>query len=197
MRRYEIERAVLAADLPGPSVAIMLTLCTRIWADQGIIPPAAQPSLNRLAADTGFDRSTIMRHLRLLELAGWVSRIRPPVHLARTLHVTTAYAMRVPGGYAQARGSAHRGLGALTGEARRAAAEALAAQDADARRAAAPELGDGAPGARGAAPHNSDTTEDRHAVAEPCDHGVPGGDQLNPKTGRSRCPMCRAEEDGW
>ena len=31
MRRYDIERAVLAASLPGPSVALMLTLCTRIY----------------------------------------------------------------------------------------------------------------------------------------------------------------------
>jgi DNA-binding MarR family transcriptional regulator len=196
MRRYDIERAVLAAPLPGPSVAIMLTLCTRIYADQGIIPPAEQPSINRLAADTGYDRSTIMRHLNDLEQDGWVIRIRPPVWLAQQLHATTAYAMKVPNGYAQASRAQQRALGALTGEARRLAHEALAARDAEARRAAASELGDGSAAASGAAAHSSDTADTRDAdpaARGRCGHGVEGGALPHPKTGKPRCPMCRIE----
>ena len=199
MRRYDIERAVLAAPLPGPSVAIMLTLCTRIYADQGLIPPAEQPSINRLAADTGYDRSTVMRHLNDLEHEGWVIRIRPPKWLAQQLHATTAYAMKVPNGYAQASRNGHRALGALTGEARRLAAEALAARDAEARRAAATELGAAAAAARGAAARSTDTADTRDpdpAAGERCTHGVEGGALLHPKTGKPRCPLCRQEE-GW
>jgi hypothetical protein len=194
MRRYDLERAVLAAELPGPSVALMLALCTRIYADLGIIPPANQPSLNRLAADVGYDRSTVMRHLTLLERAGWLTRIRPPVHLARTLHATTNYAMHVPRGYAQARGRLPRGLGALTGEARRMAEQALAAQAEEARCAALGELGDGGAAARGSTPHKPENPDSRQQQRPMCDHGVPGGDEINPKTNRARCPLCRAED---
>ncbi|MGH3123953.1 MAG: hypothetical protein ACRDND_23445 [Streptosporangiaceae bacterium] len=137
MKRYDIERAVLAADLPGPSVTIMLALCTRIWRDEGIIPPDRQPSLTELARDCSLSRSTVMRHLNdPLERAGWVIRIRPPMWLARTEHVTTAYAMQVPEGYAQARRRRRRGLGADPGESGRTAEQELAARDEQARRAA-------------------------------------------------------------
>lgn len=196
MRRYDIERAVLAASLPGPSVALMLTLCTRIYRDEGVIPPAEQPSLTRLAADTGYDRSTVIRHLAELEAAGWVIRIRPPKWLAQTVHATTAYAMRVPPGYAQARGTLPRALGARSGEARRLAAQALAAQADEARRAALGDLGDGSGEAGGAAPHSSDRAESRHpdpAAGARCPHGVESGDVPAPRTGKPRCPMCRIE----
>jgi DNA-binding transcriptional ArsR family regulator len=200
MRRYEIERAVLAAPLPGPSVTIMLSLCTRIFKDEGVIPPGQQPSLSRLAADTGYDRSTVMRHLAQLEREGWVIRIRPPAWLARQLHVTTSYAMQIPPeGYPQARGSGHQALGARSGEARRAATRALAAHEAEARRAALRELGDDAAGARGSPPHKPDTTDNRQAEGgelAACDHGTPGGAELNPKTGKPRCPICRRDA-GW
>lgn len=198
MRRYDIERAVLAASLPGPSVAIMLTLCTRIYRDEGIIPPAEQPSLTRLAADTGYDRSTIIRHLALLERAGWVIRVRPPKWLAQTVHATTAYAMRVPPGYAQARGSLPRALGARSGEARRTAAQALAAQHEEARRAALGELGDTGGAARGGPPHSTDTAETRHpdpAAGTRCPHGVENGDVPARRTGKPKCPLCRQEGD--
>jgi len=156
MRRFDIERAVLAAPLPGPSVAIMLTLCTLIWADEGIIPPGKQPSLSRLAIATGYDRSTVMRHLNQLEPAGWVTRIRPPKWLAQQMHVTTAYAMHIPDGYAQARGNGHLPLGALTGEARRLALEALEARDAEARSAALRDHAAGAAEAGSGARHSPD-----------------------------------------
>jgi DNA-binding transcriptional ArsR family regulator len=195
MKRYEIERAVLGARLPGPSVAIMLALCTKIWKDEGMIPPAEQPSLTRLAAETGYDRSTIIRHLSSLEAAGWVVRIRPAKWLAQQFHATTAYAMRVPAGYQQARGALHRGLEARSGEARRTAADALAAHAAEARRAALGELE--APGgeASGAAPHRPDRAENRHAVAEACVHGMPGGGELNRRTRKPKCPLCRRDLD--
>jgi DNA-binding transcriptional MocR family regulator len=194
MKRYEIEHAVLAAALPGPSVALMLTLCTRIYKDEGVIPQPEQPSLSRLAADTGYDRSTVMRHLAQLEQNGWLIRIRPPVWLARQLHVTTSYAMRVPGGYPQARGNGHRALGALTGEARRIAAEALAAHEAEARRAARGELAAAAGEARGAPRHRPDRADTRHPDPQArCGHGMEGGADLLGTTHQPRCPLCRQE----
>jgi DNA-binding transcriptional MocR family regulator len=193
MRRFDLERAVLAARLPGPQVAIMLTLCTRIYADEGLIPSHQQPSLNHLAAATGYSRSTVMRHLNQLEPAGWVTRIRPPRWLSQRHHVTTAYAMHIPPGYQQARSNGHLDLGALSGEARRLAIEALVARDDQARRAATGELGPGGPEPGATARHRPDKTESRPAAALACLHGVPGGDELHPRTGKPRCPMCRVE----
>lgn len=136
MKRYEIERAVQRAQMPGPSVAIMHVLCTRIHAESGIIPPGAQPSLNSLAAMAGYSRSTIVRHLGKLERTGWVTRVRPPAWLARTRHATTAYAMHVPIGFPQARRRGEPALGAQRAEARTAEEQELGARDAEARAAA-------------------------------------------------------------
>lgn len=139
MNRYEIERAAMSADLPGPSKSIVLVLCTRIWRAEGIIPPGRQPSLSQLARESGWDRSTVMRHLNALESAGWVIRIRPPKWLARTEHATTAYAMRIPDGYPQARRTRRAGLAAQEAGAGRSAERELAARDDAARRAALPD----------------------------------------------------------
>lgn len=158
MRRYEIERAVDRAALPGPSTGIMRALCSRINAKTGTIPGHAQPSLSQLAALAGYDRSTVMRHLNLLETAGWVIRIRPPAWLARSQHVTTAYAMQVPAGYPQARRRGEPRHAADREEARRAAAEALAARDSEADRAAADPHDASEPAPGGTAPHTTDST---------------------------------------
>lgn len=193
MRRFELERAVLAAELPGPSVGLMLALCTRIYRDEGIIPQHEQPSLSQLAADTGWDRSTVIRHLAQLERAGWLIRTRPPAWLARQLHVTTSYAMRIPDGYPQASGSTRPGLVALRGEARRTAQLGLVAHEAEARRAATTELVAGGAGASGSPRHNPDKTENRDPEAPGCAHGVPRGLEANPRTGKPRCPLCRRD----
>lgn len=193
MRRFDIERAVLAAELPGPSVGIMLSLCTRIYRDEGIIPQREQPSLSRIASDTGWDRSTVIRHLAQLEAGGWLTRTRPPLWLARQLHVTTSYALRVPDSYPQASGSGPLGLVALRGEARRLALQALEAHEAEARRAANGELADAGDGASGPVPRNPDKTESRDSEAPACVHGVPGGLDENPRTGKPRCPLCRRD----
>jgi DNA-binding transcriptional ArsR family regulator len=159
MRRYEIEAAVDRAQLPGPSTGIMRALLARINARAGIIEPAHQPSLSQLAALSGYSRSTIQRHLNDLEAGGWVIRIRPPMWLARTRHVTTAYAMRVPPGYPQARRRGEPRLGALREDARRAAESELGARDEMARRAA------------------QHTTEDQTDETEVTDSAeAPGGD---------------------
>lgn len=161
MKRYEIERAVGRAQLPGPSKSIMRALLARINAKTGTIPGEHQPSLSQLASLSGYDRSTVMKHLNALEKAGWVIRIRPPMWLARTQHVTTAYAMRIPDGYPQARRRGEPRHAADREQARRAAAQALAARDSEADRAAADPL-DAGPGGpdRTAAPVTDMPTEE-------------------------------------
>jgi|ERR1035441_590012 hypothetical protein len=111
MKRYELERAVEHAALPGPAKGILFVLCARISARDGSIPDRYQPSLSMLAAHSGYSRSTVMRHLNGLERDGWVARDRPEKPLSRAEHLTTAYTMSVPEGYPQARVTRHRGLG--------------------------------------------------------------------------------------
>jgi hypothetical protein len=145
MKRYDIERAVERARLPSASVAIMMMLLRRIDAKGGEIPPGRQPSLSMIASAAGCHRSTVMRHLRALETAGWITRIRPPLWLAQRYHVTTAYAMHIPSSYPQARRRGDPGHAADSEEARRAAEQEIAARDAAASRAA--HSGLDAPGA--------------------------------------------------
>jgi DNA-binding transcriptional ArsR family regulator len=174
MKRYEIERAVDRAQLPGPSVGLMRALLARINAKSGVIPPEAQPSLSQLASLTGYSRSTAMRHLNVLEDQGWVIRIRPPLWLARTQHVTTAYAMRVPPRYPQARRRGEPRLGAELDAARARAERELAAQEDLARRAADHET-----------EGETDTTDiDRGAAAPDDDLEVIAMKELQALTGK-------------
>jgi hypothetical protein len=193
MRRYDIERAALAARLPGPQVAIVLALCTRIYRDQGMIPPAGQPSYNQLAADTGYHRSTIIRHVRRLEQAGWVIAIRPPAWQARQHHITNSYAMQAPANYPQARG----GLVAQRDQAGSTAHLGLVAQRDQAGSTARPELVAQRDQAGSTARPSFQTAESRDTDRAPaCPHGVTGGDRLM-RSGRIRCPLCRmAVSDG-
>lgn len=134
MQRYEIERAVRRARLPAPWVAVVLTLCTRIWQPEGIIRGSDQPSLNELAADTGYHRSTVKRSLNGLESAQWVIRVRPSVDDARRLHARTAYALRVPSVYPQARSMVSLELGARSAQAWLTAGQGMAHDEPRARR---------------------------------------------------------------
>lgn len=175
MRRFDIERAVLRAQLPGPSVAIMLGLCTRINARTGYIPPDAQPSLSRQAAQTGYHRSTVIRHLAALETAGWIERRRPPVELARRYHLTTFYAPQIPASYPQARRRGEPPLGAERDEARRALEQELGAREAMASRAE-----------RHKTEEQTETTEviDRTAAAADDDLATAAKAELEALTGR-------------
>jgi DNA-binding transcriptional ArsR family regulator len=127
--RWKIERALLRSSLRGPSRLIALTLLSRANAKTGVVPPKFSPSLSLLATDTGLDRSTVRRHLNVLESAGWVTRIRDP--RARQEHIATRYRLHVPGLIAeestlvelgaespQARGTVPQGLGAESPQAR-------------------------------------------------------------------------------
>ena len=137
--RFDIERAVLASDLPPGCRHLCHVLCVRIDAQAGRILAAYQPSLTELARDTGRDRRTIMRYLTFLERRGWVIRARPRAELARRLHQRTQYAMRIPD-YPQARDTTPPELGTP----RREASGSMP-----------PGLGTGSPEAGGTMPHKS------------------------------------------
>jgi DNA-binding transcriptional ArsR family regulator len=100
--RYDIERALEAARLPAASVSVVMWLCTRMDKGSTTIPPGQSPSLTRLARMTKLHRRTVMRHLIVLEERGWLTRKRPELHLARTLHRTTHYSVMIPGVFPQA-----------------------------------------------------------------------------------------------
>lgn len=131
--RFDIERALEFAHLPAASVSVLMWLCTRMDSGSTTIPPGHSPSLTRLARMTKLHRRTVMRHLILLESAGWVSRKRPELHLARTLHRTTHYSVMIPGSYQQA--------------------EKLGAGNPGSRDTEPRELGAESPKARGTVPH--------------------------------------------
>lgn len=119
----------------------MHVLCTKVDQDAGVILPDYQPSLNRLASDTGLHRRTIMRYLKGLDAWGWVTRQRPDVKAQRTEHARTNYAIHIGRNPPQARDTQAPGLGT-------AAALGLGA-------GAAPELGAAHREARGSSPHES------------------------------------------
>lgn len=96
--RYSIERALGRSELPPPSRALVRVLCERIDARTGRIAPQHSPSIARLAADTGYHRATVCRHLALLDAAGWIARRRPAGPAALRRQETTSYELRVPGG---------------------------------------------------------------------------------------------------
>ncbi len=138
-----------ASDLAPIGRHILLVLCGRMMQGSTLIPREHSPSLTRLAAGTGWDRRTIMRHLTLLEESGWLIRHRPDPARARREHARTAYTVLMPGlgtGSPQARDRGTRGLGADSAQAR------------DARTRG---LGTGDPEARGRAPHNQTFSDQR------------------------------------
>jgi hypothetical protein len=76
--RWEIERALRSSGLPYPARLLVLSLLTRADADTATVPLVHSPSLKRLAADTGLDRRTVVRHLAIAEKAGWITPHRSP-----------------------------------------------------------------------------------------------------------------------
>ena len=138
--RFDIERAVLASDLPSISRHLIHVLCIRIDAETNTILAAYQPSLSDLARDIRRDRRTVMRYLNVAEQGGWIIRTRPTPDQARRLHRRTAYRIRIPDGYPQARDGMPPGLGTSSHRA---------------RDGMPPGLGAGSPEARGTAPRRS------------------------------------------
>lgn len=128
---------------------ILLVLCTRMQQGSTLILPGHSPSLTTLAAGTGWDRRTIMRHLAELERLGWLIRQRPDPHLARTQHLRTNYSVVPPG------------LGAVSTGARGTGSRGLGTVSTGARDTRSPDLGAGDSGARGSAPHSQ--TPSAHA----------------------------------
>ncbi len=147
--RFDIERAVEASDLAPIGRHIILVLCGRMMQGSTLIPREHSPSLTRLAAGTGWDRRTIMRHLTLLEKAGWLIRHRPDPARARREHARTSYTVLMPK------------LGAPSAQARDTGTRGLGAESAQARDTGTRGLGAGDPGARGAAPHSQTLSDQR------------------------------------
>jgi hypothetical protein len=140
--RYDVERALESSDLPAVSVSIVLWLCTRMARGGTEIPAGLSPSLSRLAKQTKHHRRTIMRHLIVLESAGWITRSRPGIAKARSQHRTTHYTVIIPDtipGYPQP--------------------DELGAGNPEARGRKPPDLGAGCPKARGTVPHETDQTD--------------------------------------
>lgn len=96
--RWDVTRAVRASDLPAPSRLIMLVLADVADVGTAEVPERFTPSLNVLARETGLDKSTVRRHLDLLEEAQWVVRMRPTEEAARREGERTRYRLRVPRG---------------------------------------------------------------------------------------------------
>jgi hypothetical protein len=110
--RFDVERAVLAADLPALSKYVLLVLL--VHADATTLDTGRySPSLTALTGRTGLDRKTVRSHLDRLERDGWIERRRPSVQDARTTHAKTRYVIRD-----RARGSDPLGLGAEIPQAR-------------------------------------------------------------------------------
>jgi hypothetical protein len=82
--RFEVERSVLASELPGPCKCVMLVLA--VWTDNATaaIPPSSRKSLNEIAQAAGYDKSTVTRCLGLLEDSGWIKRRKPTMAEMKT-----------------------------------------------------------------------------------------------------------------
>lgn len=103
--RFDVERAVLASDLPMTRKCIMLVLAA--WTDNATaaIRPENRKSLSEIAAASSAGRSTVKRDLDLLESDGWIARRRPTAEQARQ-GAKTGYRLLIP-----AEGRPPRGLG--------------------------------------------------------------------------------------
>jgi MarR family len=97
MTRWDVERAVMASELPPSARLAMFVLLAKTDSKTAVIPAEHTPSLTVLAGATGLDRSTIARTLRQLERDDWVSRQRPPVEQSRR-GARTRYRLTVPSG---------------------------------------------------------------------------------------------------
>jgi DNA-binding Lrp family transcriptional regulator len=91
--RWEVERSVLASDLPPTARLVALTLLA--FSDNGspIVSRKHGPSLTALARCTGLGRSTVARELNRLETEGWLKRERPDMASARSVGARTGYTL--------------------------------------------------------------------------------------------------------
>lgn len=82
--------------MPAIAKHLLLDLCT--YMDQGtaILPYRWSPSLTLITRDTSWSRRSVVRYLQWLEDHGWLARIRPTRHNARTRHARTAYTVMIP-----------------------------------------------------------------------------------------------------
>ncbi|WP_448072341.1 hypothetical protein [Georgenia yuyongxinii] len=125
--RFEWERALLASDLPAMARLIGFALATRTDSDL-TIPAQYTPSLSTIGKWTGLSGTAVKKYLNVLEVTGWVRRIRPTVVAARMDHERTQYSLatpkaaRTPGDLGRdatmPRSSHDQGLGRVATEAR-------------------------------------------------------------------------------
>lgn len=155
MDRFRFERHVEAAALPGPSVAILMMLARRVNRAQGAIPDTDQPSLAVLARATGYDKATVVRHLHLLEAAGWIHRAVPPRWAQQQLHMNTSYTLLVPRDYPRASRTVHLERIARAEMAERSALAGVAGPGDTADGPSAPGAVAPEPGAGSRDPHRS------------------------------------------
>lgn len=94
--RLSYERAIRRSSLPPGARHVALTVATWANIETGVIPERFQPSLSTIAEATGLAKSSVKRHLVVLEDEGWLDRNRPDGDKARTEHARTAYRLTVP-----------------------------------------------------------------------------------------------------
>lgn len=95
--RWEVTKAVRASRLAAPARLVMFVLADVAEVGTAEIPERFTPSLSVLAHETGLNESTVKRHLKDLEAAGWVERSRPTIEAARLRSERTRYRLTVPG----------------------------------------------------------------------------------------------------
>lgn len=95
--RFDIERRLRRSGLPAPARAIVRVLCERIDRDTGRIPDNWQPSYRTLAADTGYSRRTVVRHVQALAALGWVELERHGRGFHARSHQPVRYQITPPG----------------------------------------------------------------------------------------------------
>lgn len=93
--RFDIERAVLASDLPKLERLLMFVLLAHADNESAAIKPRFSPSLTDLAKESGMGRNTVQAILRKLDTKGWVSRQRPPAEKSRK-GAQTRYWLAIP-----------------------------------------------------------------------------------------------------
>lgn len=94
--RFDVERAVVASDLPPAARQLMLTLAVYTDSLTAVIPDEYTPSLTDLEKATGLSRATVARHLARLEKDDWISRIRPESAHALGAGERTKYRLSIP-----------------------------------------------------------------------------------------------------
>ena len=133
--RWEITKAVRGSDLPAPSRLIMLTLADVAEVGTAEIPAKFTPSLRVLSDETGLNKSTVKRHLTLLDEAGWIERTRPDAK-AQWEGERTRYRLTLPRGVEPPGVGAEETLGAQKAQGGRAESQGVGAEEDRGRRTA-------------------------------------------------------------